>query len=110
MSHKIEMYKECGGVPIYRDYNVVDGQQVYIGNGQGCDTLWFKSVKEARRFIRTFRDKMVVTDLGIVQGLIPKSICNKCRCHYSFGTKEWEKYKDFACEEYKEELKTKAEG
>ena len=35
----VRYYGTYKGVPIFRDYNVADNKQVYIGNGQGCDTF-----------------------------------------------------------------------
>lgn len=92
---------------IFRDFNVVDGEQVYIGNGQGCGTFWFKNVGEAGRFIDKYRNEMDVTLLGDVS-LIPGEICRKCKGHYSWGTPEWKKASDYVCRDYKEKLKEKA--
>jgi len=104
--HKIKTYKKHKGVPIFRDYNIVDGEQVYIGNGQGCGTFWFRDVKEARKFIDKFREEMDIDHIGGVSLILGK-LCIKCRSYYSYGTKEWKKAKDRVCEEYKEELKAK---
>lgn len=104
--HRITEYKTQKGIMIFRDLNVVDEEQVYIGNGQGCGTFWFKNEGEARKFIDQFRKEIEVTDLGCVN-LIPKEICLKCKGHYSFGTKEWKKAKEWSCKEYKENLKSK---
>lgn len=98
--HKIKRYKDYLGVSIYRDYNVV-GEQVYIGNGQGCRTFWFKDVAQAKKFIAQYREQIKIT----VYGLIPKDICKKCKAHYSYNSPEWLKHKDFNCKEFKEELK-----
>jgi len=49
---------------------------------------------------------MDVTPLGEVS-LIPGEICKRCKAYYSFGTKEWEKARDYACRKYKEKLKKK---
>jgi len=103
---KIRLYGEYKGIPIFRDYNVVDEEQVYIGNGQGCDTFWFKSVRDAKRFIDKYRDKMKPNAFGL--GLIPRSLCMKCRSHYPFGTEEWKRYPDNVCEELKNRLKREA--
>jgi len=103
---KIREYKPYKGITIFRDFNIVDGEQVYIGNGQGCGTFWFKNVKDAHRFIDKYRNEMDVTPLGAVS-LIPGEICKRCKSYYSFGTKEWEKAIDYACKDYKEKLKKK---
>lgn len=105
MSHKITDYKAYKGVPLFRDYNVCDGEQVYIGNGQGCRTFWFKTVQEAKDFIDHHRDTMTITDLGCVMGLIPKEVCLNCKGHYSFGSPEWHKAERENCQDIKELIK-----
>ena len=102
---KIREYKPYKGVPIARDYSV-HGEQVFIGNGQGCGTIWFWDVKDARRFIDFYEDELKRSrDFRI----IPSELCKDCKCHYSYGTPEWKKAKrEFNCREYKEELKRKA--
>ena len=104
----IRMYKPYKGVSILRDTNVV-GEQVYIGNGQGCGTFWFKNARDAKKFIDAYRDKMEVTNYGAVWGLIPKELCENCKGHYSYGTPEWKKAKDWNCFKFKEQMK-KATG
>ena len=108
MVHKIRVYKEYKGVPIFRDYNVVDEEQVYIGNGIGCHTFWFRNVREARKFIDKYRDRMVVTENGSVRGLIPRELCENCKNHYSYGTKEWKNANENNCFTFKEQLKKEA--
>lgn len=105
MTHKIKNYNSYKGVPIFRDLDIVDGEQVYIGNGQGCGTFWFSSVPEAKGFIDRYRDKMVVTDLGSVTGLIPSEICEGCKGHYSYSSKEWQKATENNCRDHKLFLK-----
>ena len=42
------------GDGIFRDTNVI-GENVYLaepGRGQGCDTIWFQTVAQAREFIK----------------------------------------------------------
>jgi len=108
MVHKIRCYGEYKGVPIFRDYSVVDEEQVYIGNGQGCRTFWFKNVREAKKFIDKYRDRMIVTESGSVTGLIPKELCENCKNHYRYGTKEWENAKENNCFTFKKQLKENA--
>jgi hypothetical protein len=109
MGHHIRDYGNYKGVPIFRDCNVVDGEQVYIGNGQGCRTFWFSSVPEAKRFIDKLRDRIVITDSGGVTGLIHDEICKACKGHYSWGSPEWEKALRDNCRDYKEKLKLEVE-
>lgn len=110
MGHNIREYRSYQGVPMFRDFNVLDDKQVYIGNGQGCHTFWFKSRREARSFIDRYRDRIKVTDLGIVTGLIPLEICQSCKGHYSYQSPEWKKAIRDDCEDYKEKLKKEVYG
>jgi len=103
--HRIKAYKPYKGVPIFRDFDVGDDEQVYIGNGQGCRTFWFKSVRDARKFIRAYRDRMKITFSGAVIGLIPKELCENCKGHWSWGSPEWNNARDWNCFEFKEQLK-----
>jgi len=41
-------------------------------------------------------------------GLIPRSICERCRNHYPFGSEGWKKHPENACRELKERLKREA--
>ena len=103
--HRIKIYKEYKGVMIFQDYNVADDEQVYIGNGQGCGTFWFRDIKEAKKFIDKYRDKMKIWDTGVIRGLIPEKLCRNCKCHYSYQTPKWYKAKERNCQEFKEQLK-----
>lgn len=85
----IQEYKD----DINRDYNIHD-KNVYFGNGQGCGTIWFKSVPDARKFINEY---------GYLSGFDSK-LCKKCQCHYSIDNKEYNKYSKFACEQWKEQI------
>jgi hypothetical protein len=105
MGYRIRDYGTYKGVRIFRDYNVIDSEQIYIGNGQGCSTFWFKSVPEAKKFIDRYRDKIEVTDIGCVAGLIPPEICHDCKGHYSWGSKQWQEATRDNCSDYKERLK-----
>jgi len=89
----IEIYKD----EIYKDTDVV-GDNVYFTNGQGCDTIWFASVEDARRFIAKY---------GRITGQ-DSDLCKVCACHYSYFDKEIEKYSEFVCEDWKKEMKRKA--
>lgn len=81
---------------IARDTNVLD-ENVYFDNGQGCGTIWFKNVEDARKFIAKH---------GRISGQ-DSGLCKNCQCHYSHGTKEWKKYKPWICHQWAEELKHK---
>lgn len=103
---RIKTYPDYKGVMISKDYNVY-GENVYIGNGQGCATFWFKDAEEARKFIDCYRDKIKVNEGGGVN-IIPPELCQKCKCHYSYLTPAWKKAKDRVCTNYKRELKLKS--
>lgn len=105
---KIRDYKPYKNIPIAKDYSVADDEKVFIGNGIGCHTFWFKTVKDAKRFIDKHIDKIKVSEDSSITGLIPTEICKKCKCHYSYGSKEWEEYPSYACKELKRQLKKEA--
>ena len=78
---------------ICRDYNVLN-KNVYFKPGQGCGTIWFNSVPNAREFINEY---------GHLSGQDSK-LCKKCQCHYSINDKEYDKYPEFACKQWKEQI------
>ena len=81
---------------IYKDTNICDPERVYFSDGgQGCRTIWFKTVKEARKFIKQ-HGRITGYDAGL---------CEKCQGHYSWMTKGWIKYPAYACSQWKEEIK-----
>ncbi len=75
---------------IHKDTNVY-GNNFYFGNGQGCGTLWFKTLQQVKDFI---------AEQGRISGH-DSGFCEKCNHHYSFGTKEYKKYPPLACKEWK---------
>jgi hypothetical protein len=77
---------------IHKDTNVY-GDNVYIGNGQGCSTIWFPSVSIAKKAFQ--KD-------GIMRGYLLAD-CTKCQCHYSYSSKEYHKFEPHVCREAKEE-------
>lgn len=68
---------------------------IFFGNGQHCGTIWFSTVPEARKFIRK-KGRLSGQDAGL---------CEKCKCHYSIYTKDYEKYTNNACSQWKEDIK-----
>ena len=100
----IVQYTDYKGVIISRDTHVY-GQQIYLGNGQGCNTFWFKNVDGAKRFIDKHIEKIEVGIFGSLSGLIPPALCQDCQNHYSFQTKERFNAKPTNCFDYKEQLK-----
>ena len=86
-----------GGV--FRDSNVF-ADNIYFTIGQGCDTIWFGKIEEARNFIDV-KGKISGHDSGM---------CDKCACRYSHGTRENKKYPEYACTEWKARMKTEAQS
>ena len=75
---------------VSRDTNVY-GANVYIENGQGCGTIWFNTVAQAKKALKAD---------GIKRGS-DLADCTKCSCHYSYGTKEHKKYPEYLCRDAK---------
>lgn len=69
-----------------------DPYNVYVTDGQGCSTVWFKSVNAAR--------KAVQSEEGIKHGY-DLFDCNKCACHYSVSDKRFKIYPMHACSDAK---------
>ena len=79
---------------ICRDTNVSDEANVYFGNGQGCGTVWFKSVPDVRIAYKN-------NDDNEPDGHQAK-LCEQCACHYSIADPQ-QKGKPFhACTDWKE--------
>ncbi len=85
------------GDGIFRDTNVI-GDNVYLakpGRGQGCDTIWFETVRQAREFIKRH---------GLINGHAAR-VCAQCKCHFGFNTKEWKNAPfEQACKDWKEKI------
>lgn len=75
------------------------GNNVYLTNGQGCDTIWFKTVKAAQR---AFKKDGVKTGHDFFD-------CSKCGCHYSITEKGFRFYPQYACRTVTEEYAKKFE-
>ena len=65
---------------------------VYADSGQGCRTVWFKSVSAARRAI--------LSEEGLKHGY-DLFDCTKCGCHYSVTQEGFKKYPMHACSDTK---------
>jgi hypothetical protein len=87
------------GDSIFRDTNICDDHNVYLSNGQGCGTIWFKTVGQARGALEKdgIKDGRDLFD------------CSKCACHYSASDKKQKNYPFHACTEAKEEYAKKFE-
>lgn len=79
----------------------VHGDNYYIfektGRGEGCRTIWYPSLKRAKEEV----ERLFKTGDDVKTGL-DFNLCNKCKNHFSFGTDEYKKSKDFVCGEMKE--------
>ncbi len=86
------------GNGIFRDTNVI-GENVYLApphHGQSCDTIWLKTVAEAENFLKHY---------GLINGHAA-GVCNKCKCHYSYKTKEWKIAPfEYACKYWKRRMR-----
>ena len=80
------MIIDCGN-GIYKDNSVIGDYKTYLGNGQGCGTIWFRNVSAARKALE---QDGIKTGRDLVD-------CSRCSCHYSSHSKEHKKYSEFAC-------------
>lgn len=97
-----EAYGRCGYI-ICRERDV-DGAQYYLGNGQGCRTIWFKTFEAAERALREAMAQGKPAPSGEDSGL-----CKRCACHYGVADKNFKKYPMHACRAWKEEFAQKYE-
>lgn len=98
---KYEAGNFVGAHDIRIETNIVDESNVYAegGAGQNCSTVWFNSVPACRAFLRKN---------GMPSGR-DSGLCKECRCRYTIFDLEYEKFNDFACSEYKDNLTLEAE-
>lgn len=73
----------------------VFGDNVYFDPGPGCATIWFSDVPEAREFLKQ-NGRLSGQDAGV---------CDQCRCRYSISDKNYKNYKNFACRQWKRDIK-----
>lgn len=78
----------------------VYGDNVYIMNGQGCATVWYKNVHCARA---------IVNNLGRIPSGRDAKLCKVCQNHYSAFQKGYSKYPPMACVGYKKAIAQLAE-
>jgi hypothetical protein len=86
---------------ISRDTRVY-GDNVYFSDGQGCDTIWFTTVPDARKFLERigYRYRFGGHESGL---------CGCCQRHFSYSDKEnWDKTKPHMCDCWKENIKKEA--
>ena len=84
---------------IKRDFAVL-GNNVYLENGQGCGTIWYKTVPIARKALKSSSKIVSGRDLAD---------CNKCRCHYSIVHEDYLKFDEFICAKAKADYAKKFE-
>lgn len=82
---------------ISRDTHIY-GDNVYYTSGQGCGTIWFKNVADARKFIAKH---------GRITGQ-ESGRCKLCQNAYSFNSDEYNKYFPFACNSWEKKKKAQA--
>jgi len=83
------------GGEIYKDTNVY-GASVYAGNGgQGCETVWFRTVARACA---------VVKELGKVPSGRDAGLCSGCQNHFRYGSEAWKRATPYACKAYKAQI------
>ena len=80
---------------IYRNWDI-SGDNVYFTEGEGCHTIWFSSVPEARRFINM---------KGDINGH-DSGFCGVCSNNYAVCSEGYIKYPANACQAWKEEMKS----
>lgn len=85
---------------IVRYYNIVDDKQVFVANGMGCDTVFYKSVPEARALIN---------HLGRIPNGRDANLCKVCQNHYSPTEAGYKLFPPMACKDYKNGLSTLGE-
>lgn len=101
---RIRSLKPYRGIDIRRDKDIY-GDQFYIGNGQGCATLFFPNRKAVERYIRSLK----VGSLSVGDPEVIKH-CDHCNGRYSYGTKEYKKYPNFACAKTKKKIVARFSG
>ncbi len=79
---------------ICRDTNV-SKDQVYVDNGQGCSTVWYKSVPACRALLKNLGRSPDGRDI---------ELCLVCGCSYSITEKGYDMYPQHVCKKYKDSI------
>ncbi len=91
---------EQNGRQIHIDKNHdVGGNQFYIyenSGGEGCRTIWYPTLETAKKEV----ERLFKTSEKVATGA-DSGLCNECQNRYSYGSKEWKKYKPSKCESFK---------
>jgi len=77
---------------IKKDNNIVGDCKTYLTNGQGCQTIWFKSMGSARK---AYQKDGVKIGCDLFD-------CEKCACHYSNINPKQAQFPFHACNKEKE--------
>ena len=93
---RITRYRNRGALPketvdIYRDHDVCT-PNVYIGDHQGCETVWYDSVPAARKSLKD--NKKVLTGKDLVN-------CNMCSKTHHPTEEDYNLYFNCLCEKLK---------
>ena len=86
----IRDYEGANGEPISKDFAIY-GNNTYCGGGQGCGTIYLKSVPIARKALE--KD-------GLKQGSDFVD-CKQCRCSHSPRESNYESFPEYLCREAK---------
>lgn len=90
----IKMIRTYNG-DVYRDCDVLGPENVFYSDGEGCGTIWFKTVGDARKF----RDHY-----GRLSGRT-SGLCVHCQHSYSYGTMEYRYLPPLLCRKWASDLK-----
>lgn len=73
----------------------------HFSHGEGCDTVWYPSLKAAKVMIQKYLSGEITS---LPNGHDAK-VCHLCKCHYSFGTRDYKKApSEYACEDFKKQF------
>ena len=72
-----------------------------FSTGEGCDTVWYNSLKSARAMLK----KYLTGEISTVPNGHDPQICNLCKGHYSYNSPGYKAApSEHACKGWKEEI------
>lgn len=82
---------------LQRAIRLCDPPKVFIGNGQGCGTVWYYTVADARRAVEL--------NGGVPPHGRQSGLCEGCHCHFSPRTqpKLYRQATPYACSDWKDQ-------
>ncbi len=89
----IRDYNGEDGTGIAKDFSVHGNNTYHDADGQGCGTIWFKSVPVARKALKAN---------GVKNGSDFVD-CTQCRCSHSVSESNYESFPEYLCREAKRE-------